>query len=78
MEVFSSNDAVMVITIVLFILLVGGSFAVLDRAGVIRTIIARIVARFRSRRYLLIAVVCLFFMAMGAFCGILHDQGLTL
>ncbi|MCE5193802.1 MAG: Na+/H+ antiporter NhaC family protein [Candidatus Cryosericum sp.] len=73
-EVLGSSDATMVITIILFILLVGGSFAILDQAGVIRTIIAGIVTRFRSRRYLLIAVVCLFFMAMGAFLGIFEEM----
>lgn len=73
-EVLGSSDAVMVITIILFILLVGGSFAVLDRAGVIRTIIAGITTRFRSRRYLLIAAVTLFFMAMGAFLGIFEEM----
>lgn len=73
-EVLGSSDAVMVITIILFILLVGGSFAVLDHAGVIRTIIARIVTTFRSRRYVLIAVVCLFFMAMGALLGIFEEM----
>jgi len=73
-EVLGSSDATMVITIILFILLVGGSFAVLDRAGVIRSIIAGIVGRFRSRRFVLIAVVCLFFMAMGAFLGIFEEM----
>jgi len=73
-EVLGSSDALMVITIILFILLVGGSFAVLDRAGVIRSIIAGIVHRFRSRRYVLIAIVCLFFMAMGAFLGIFEEM----
>lgn len=72
-EVLGSSDAVMVITIILFILLVGGSFAVLDHAGVIRTIIAHIVIRFRPRRYMLIAVVCLFFMAMGALLGVFEE-----
>jgi uncharacterized ion transporter superfamily protein YfcC len=72
-EVLGSSDAATVITIILFILLVGGSFAVLDHAGVIRTIIASIVTGFRSRRYVLIAVVCLFFMAMGALLGIFEE-----
>ncbi|HWQ21168.1 MAG TPA: Na+/H+ antiporter NhaC family protein [Clostridia bacterium] len=72
-EVLGSSDAVMVITIILFILLVGGSFAVLDHTGVIRTIIARIVTRFRSRRFVLIAVICLFFMGMGALLGIFEE-----
>lgn len=73
-EVLGSSDATMVVTIILFILLVGGSFAVLDRAGVIRSIIAGIVSRFHSRRYLLIAAVCLFFMGIGAFLGIFEEM----
>jgi uncharacterized ion transporter superfamily protein YfcC len=72
-EVLWSSDALMVITIIVFILLVGGSFAVLDRAGVLRTIIGRIAATFRSRRYILIAAICLFFMGMGALLGIFEE-----
>lgn len=72
-EVLWSSDAVTVITIILFILLVGGSFAVLDQAGVVRTLIAAIVTRFRTRRYVLIAVTCLFFMALGALLGLFEE-----
>jgi len=73
-EVLWSSDAVTVITIILFILLVGGSFAVLDQAGVVRTLIAAIVTRFRTRRYVLIAVTCLFFMALGALLGLFEES----
>jgi uncharacterized ion transporter superfamily protein YfcC len=72
-EVLWSSDALMVITIIVFILLVGGSFAVLDRAGVLRAIIGRIATTFRPRRYILIAVICLFFMGMGALLGIFEE-----
>lgn len=72
-EVLWSSDALMVITIIVFILLVGGSFAVLDQAGVLRTVIGRIAATFRSRRYILIAAICLFFMGMGALLGIFEE-----
>jgi uncharacterized ion transporter superfamily protein YfcC len=72
-EVLWSSDAVMVITIIVFILLVGGSFAVLDRAGVLRTIIGRIATTFRPRRFVLIAAICLFFMSMGALLGIFEE-----
>jgi hypothetical protein len=72
-EVLWSSDALMVIAIIVFILLVGGSFAVLDRAGVLRTIIEHIATTFRPRRYILIAVICLFFMGMGALLGIFEE-----
>ncbi len=73
-EVLWSDDALMVITIIVFILLVGGSFAVLDEAGVLRTIIGHIATTFKTRRYLLIAIICLFFMGMGALLGIFEEM----
>ncbi|HEY3314781.1 MAG TPA: hypothetical protein VGL40_05785 [Bacillota bacterium] len=72
-EVLWGPDAVMVITIIVFIMLVGGSFAVLDRSQVLRSVIARAVAAFKRRKYLLLAIIVLFFMALGGFLGIFEE-----
>lgn len=72
-EVLWGPDAAMVIAIILFILTVGGSFAVLDKSGVLKAVIARIAGRFASRRYLLLALVSLFFMALGGLLGIFEE-----
>ena len=73
-EVFSIGpDRMTVIVLVLFILLVGSSFAVMDKSGILRSVLGRLVKRFSKRKYILLLIVCLFFMLMGAFFGILEE-----
>jgi uncharacterized ion transporter superfamily protein YfcC len=72
-EVLGGSDGLTVITIILFLLMVGASFAVLDKSGILRAVIARIVGRFGQRKYLLLMMISLFFMAMGAFFGIFEE-----
>jgi len=72
-EVLWGPDGVTIITIAVFILLVGASFAVLDRSGIMQASMANIVKRFGSRRYLLLLSVSLFFMLIGALFGIFEE-----
>jgi len=72
-EVLWGPDGVTIITIILFILMVGGSFAVLDRSGILNAAIARVVRAFGKRKYVLLLVVSLFFMLLGAFFGIFEE-----
>ena len=72
-EVLWGPDGVTIITIILFILMVGGSFAVLDRSGILNAAIARVVQAFGKRKYVLLLVVSLFFMLLGAFFGIFEE-----
>jgi uncharacterized ion transporter superfamily protein YfcC len=64
---------VTMIVIMLFILLIGGSFTVLDKSGILRAVIARIALRMYERKHLLIAAVSFVFMALGSFFGILEE-----
>ncbi len=61
------------IVIMLFILLIGGSFTLLDKSGILRAVIARIAAKMHKRKYLLIAVISFVFMCLGSFFGILEE-----
>jgi len=61
------------IVIMLFILIIGGSFTLLDKAGVLRAVIAKIAARMMHRKYLLVVVVSFVFMFLGSFAGILEE-----
>lgn len=61
------------IVIMLFILLIGGSFTLLDKSGILRAVIAKIAAKMMHRRYLLITVISFVFMFLGSFCGILEE-----
>jgi uncharacterized ion transporter superfamily protein YfcC len=70
LEVLAGPDNLTPIVLVVFIIAVGGSIAVLERAGVMEALVKLLVARFAGRRYLLIALIIFFFMAVSSFVGI--------
>jgi len=72
-EVLWGDDSTLVIVICLFILMVGGAFAVLDKSGILKAALGGIVAKFGGRKYALLLVISLFFMALGAFFGIFEE-----
>ena len=69
-EVFAGPDAVALITLSLFLLFIGGAFTILEHAGVIRYLLAVIVRKFASRKYLLMAILIFTFMFLSSFLGI--------
>jgi uncharacterized ion transporter superfamily protein YfcC len=69
-EVLAAPGNITVITIILFLIFVGGSFTVLERGDVLGAFLRVVAARMRSRRFLLMALMQLFFMVMGAVLGI--------
>ena len=73
-EVLGAPGNLTLIVILLFLLFIGGSFSVLEKGGLIHTLLARIVARYARRKYLLLLVISLFFMLMGAFFGIVEES----
>lgn len=72
-EVLGSQDGIQAIVIILFILSVGGAFAILDKAKCLQEVVAIIARKFRTRRYILLALVTLFFMGIGAMLGIFEE-----
>jgi len=72
-EVLGGPDSLTVIAIILFILLVGVAFAVMDKSGILKAAIARIIKAFGGRKYGLLLVIAFFFMALGAFFGIFEE-----
>jgi len=72
-EVLWGPDGLTIITILIFLLLIGGAFAVLDKSGILRAAIARVVRAFGGRRYVLLLVVSFLFMALGAFFGLFEE-----
>lgn len=58
-----------IIAVIAFLLVVGGIFNGLEKGGLMKYMLGRIVSRFGGARYRLMAVVALFFMSMGAFIG---------
>lgn len=73
LEVLSSPDRLTLIVILVFILMVGSGFAVLDKCGILQAGLGRLIGRFQNRKYLLLAIIAFFFMALGAFLGIFEE-----
>lgn len=60
--------------IVAFIVLMGGTFLLLDRCGVLNYLVASIIHRFGKRKYLLMAILIFFFMALASTAGTLEES----
>jgi uncharacterized ion transporter superfamily protein YfcC len=72
-EVLGAEGNITVIAIILFILLVGVAFAVMDKSGILKSVISRIIRKFGDRKYAMLLVITFFFMALGAFFGIFEE-----
>jgi uncharacterized ion transporter superfamily protein YfcC len=72
-EVLWGPDSLMIISIILFILIIGGAFAILDETGVLAAAIGNVVAALGHRKYLLLGIITLFFMLFGSLLGILEE-----
>lgn len=72
-EVFFSPDGVTIAGVIVFILLVGVAFAVMERSGILNFALAVIVRRFGNKKYTLLLVLTFFFMTLGGFFGILEE-----
>jgi uncharacterized ion transporter superfamily protein YfcC len=72
-ETLWGPDALVIITIIVFILLVSSAFAVLDKSGILKATLGKIVNRFGGRKYVLLLIVSFFFMLLGAFFGLFEE-----
>ena len=72
--VFGSSDAMTGVAIIVFIILIGGTFLLLDKSNVLNFLMAVIVRKFSSRKYLLLPVVILVMMLLGSVIGILEES----
>ena len=59
----------MIIAILAFLVVIGGIFTCLQDCGLMNYMLGTIVSRFGKNRYKLLAIIPLFFMAMGAVIG---------
>ncbi len=67
--VLGASGSGTLIAVIAFLLVIGGVFNSLDRCGLMKYMLDRIAHRFSAVRYRLMALVVLFFMAMGAMIG---------
>jgi len=58
-----------VISICIFLMIIGGAFSALDACGVLRYMLGRVYQAFSGRKYILMIILCLFFMLLGTFAG---------
>ncbi len=71
---FSSSEAMTGAAIIMFIVLIGGSFLILDKCGILKYIMAYLVDKFGKRKYTLLAVMVLALMALSSVTGILEES----
>ncbi len=67
--VLGADGGGMIAAIIVFLLVIGGVFNCLDKCGLMKYMLDRIVFKFGKAKYKLLCAVSFFFMAMGAFIG---------
>jgi len=72
-EVFLSDDISTVAVLVIVLFFISGSVRSLANSGVLPDVIARIIARFGTRKNLLIVILCVVDMLIGATLGLFEE-----
>jgi len=72
--VFTTSDALPVIVISVFLLILGGTFQIMQSTKGIQVFLEYLVRRFNDRKYLLLRMMVLLFMSFGAFFGIFEES----
>ena len=67
--VLGASGNVTLIAVIAFLLVIGGIFTSLDKCGLMKYMLEKTVKRFGAVRYRLMAIIMLFFMALGAMIG---------
>lgn len=67
--VLGSSQGGTLLAVMAFLLVIGGTFNALDRSGTMDYMLRKIVHAAGKKKYLLLAMVTLFFLSMGAFVG---------
>lgn len=73
-EVLYGSDALNVIMIGLFLVILGGTFTLMDKTGGIQAIISRLIDRYKNQKYTLLRLIIFVFMIFGAFFGIFEES----
>ncbi|MBS7527818.1 YfcC family protein [Fusibacter paucivorans] len=71
--VLFSDSGALVIAIILFLLIIGGSIYLLQETGLVEGVILKIAKRFENNAFQLMGILILFFMALGAFVGVFEE-----
>lgn len=72
-EVLWSDGNTIVIAIILFLVIIGGSINVLREANIIEHLLHYIIVRYQDKKYMLLSLITLLFMSIGAFVGVFEE-----
>jgi uncharacterized ion transporter superfamily protein YfcC len=72
-EVLGASGSGVLIGLIIFIVLVGAAFSVMEASGILAAVIARLANAFGGRKYALLLTITFFFMALGGFFGIFEE-----
>lgn len=72
--VFGSENVTTGIAIILFIVLIGGTFLILDERGILKYIMAVIINKFEKKKYLLLCIMIFVGMLLSSTAGILEES----
>ncbi len=72
-EVLFSDGNSIIIAIILFLLIIGGSISILNKIGIIEHLLQHVIRKFYSKKYLLLSLITLMFMAIGALVGVFEE-----
>lgn len=67
--VLGADGSVSLIGVIVFLLIIGGVFNALEKAGIFVYMLNKIAAKYGEKKYQLMAVVIFFFMALGSLIG---------
>ncbi len=71
---FTNSNSLAGIGIIAVIILVGGSFLLLDKSGVLKYIMATLIRKFKDRKYALMAIVSVALMGLSSAAGVLEES----
>ncbi|MCU0645084.1 MAG: TIGR00366 family protein [bacterium] len=69
----TGKNGIKIITLILFIVLIGGSFSIMYQSGVLPALVIRIVERFRNRKTLFLVLTVFIFSLLGAGFGCFEE-----
>ena len=72
--IYATSDAMTGVLIILVIVLIGGTFLILDKSGVLKYLMTVITNKFSKKKYALLSVMILACMALSSFAGILEES----
>ncbi len=72
-EILAGNDSIIIIAIIIFILVIGGSFCILNKCNVFKYIIGKIINSLSDHKYYMMMAVVFVFMLIGSTIGIFEE-----